>query len=235
MVATLLIEILPTGNILVLPRFDPLNLFNEMDGSGATFKIVIYFVYVAFILYAMVVEIIELFKIGLFKYFSQFWNYIEWLLIIFSWVAFGLFFYRLSQAYSVLNFFAQTNGYGHIKLQITSFWNQMLTISLGLCCVFATLKFLKLFRFYKKIYALALTLKYCISELLGFALMFVFVWLAFVQMLYLFYYDKLQSYWSPFNAFTTSFECLVGKFDQNLKLSMAYFFGPVLFTSICFI
>lgn len=229
MVATMLIEFLPTGNILVLSRFDPLNLFNEVNGSGTTFKIVIYFIYIGFILYSMVKEIIEFFRVGMRKYLSRFWNYVEWLLIIFSWVAFGLFFYRLSQAYAVLDFFQKTSGYGHIKLQIVSFWNQMLTISLGACCVFSTLKLLKLFRFYKKIYALALTLKHCITELLGFGLMFLFVWVAFVQMLYLFYFDKLESYWSPMKSFTTSFECLVGKFDRNLNQSTNYFFGPVLF------
>lgn len=216
--------------MLVLSRFDPLNLFNELNGSGTTFKIVIYFVYIGFIIYSMVAEVIEFFRVGMRKYFSRFWNYVEWLLIAFSWAAFGLFFYRLSQAYAVLSFFEKTSGYGHIKLQITSYWNQMLTISLGACCVFSTLKLLKLFRFYKKIYALALTLKHCISELLGFGLMFVFVWVAFVQMLYLFFFDKIISYWSPMKAFTTSFECLVGKFDTNLKLSTEYFLGPILFT-----
>lgn len=231
MVATMLIEFLPTGTFLTLSRFDPLNLFNEINGSGTTFKIVVYFIYIGFIIYSMVVEIIELSKLGLRRYLSHFWNYVEWLLILGSWTAFALFFYRLSQAYEVLDFFEKTSGYGHKKLQIVSFWNQMLTVALGACCVFATLKLLKLFRFYKKIYALALTLRYCISELLGFGLMFVFVWVAFVQMLYLYFYDKLESYWSPLNAFTTSFECLVGKFDKNLNLSLAYTFGPIIFTS----
>lgn len=227
MVSTLLIEILPTGNILTLSQFEPLNLFNEVNGSGTSLKIGIYFIYIAFIFYFTIFEIVEFIKMGPRKYLTKFWNLIEWLLIICSCVAFSLFFYRLSYAYQVLDFFQKTSGYGHIKLQIISYWNQLLTCSLGGCCVFATLKILKLFRFYKKIYALAMTLKFCIRELLGFGLMFTFVWIAFVQMMYLYFYDKLKSYSNPLNAFTTSFECLVGKFDKNLLLSTQYLLGPV--------
>lgn len=84
-------------------------------------------------------------------------------------------------------------------------------------------------RFYKKIYALALTLKFAIAEMLGFSIMFVFVWVSFVQMMYLYFYDKLDSYSNPMSAFITSFECLVGKFDKNLIASTQYALGPIIF------
>lgn len=230
-VATILIEFLPTGTILTLARFDPLNLFNEVNSqAGTNLKIAVYILYIAFITYFMIKEIHELYKEGIRSYGKRFWNYVEWLLIVFSWVALALFFYRLSTAYDVLDFFQKTSGYGYIKLQKINNWNQVLTISLALCCVLGTLRFLKLFRFYKKIYALALTLKHCIGELFGFGIMFSFVWLAFVQLMYLFFYDKIVSYSTPINAFTTSFECLVGKFDQNLKVSTNWALGPLIFT-----
>jgi polycystin 1L2 len=146
-VAELLIEILPTGTIITLARFDPLNLFNELNNnSGVTLKIIIYLCYILFIAYFIFAEIREMFKSGLRSYCTKFWNYVEWAMIALSLVAFALFFYRLSQAYSVLDFFEKTQGYGYKKLQIVSYWNQMLTISLAACCVFATLRFLKLFR-----------------------------------------------------------------------------------------
>lgn len=63
MVATILIEILPTGTFLTTARFEPLNLFNELSGNGTTFKIVIYIIYVLLILYSMVYEVIELYKV----------------------------------------------------------------------------------------------------------------------------------------------------------------------------
>lgn len=181
-------------------------------------------------LYFILNELYDLYKNGPYIYFTAFWNYIEWLLIICSISAFILFYYRLSWAYRVLDFFKKTRGYGYIKLQRIAFWNQMLTIFLASSCALSTLRFLKLFRFYKKIYALALTLDYCIRELMGFAIMFFFVWVAFVQMMYLYFFDKLESYANPFKAFTTSFECLIGKFDKNLMLSTNYAVGPFIFT-----
>lgn len=147
-VAEILIEILPTGRLLTQVRFDPLNLFNEVNGgSGIAVKIFAYVLYLLFIVYFTCMEIKQLVKEGPRLYFSRFWNYVEWLLIVCSLAAFALFFYRLSQAYAVLDFFKQTSGYGYIKLQIVSFWNQVLTASLGACCVFGTIRFLKLFRF----------------------------------------------------------------------------------------
>lgn len=105
-VANILIEFLSTGKILTSPRFDSLNLFNEVNSSeGTTLKIAIYVAYVALISYFMVCELIELFKVGFRNYFKRFWNYIEWLLILCSFLAFGLFFYRLSIAYEVINCF----------------------------------------------------------------------------------------------------------------------------------
>lgn len=146
-VAEILIEVLPTGNMLTLVRFDPLNLFNELTGdSSITFKIVVYVFYLVFIVYFFCMEIKQLVREGPRAYFTKFWNYVEWLLILLSLVAFALFFYRLSQAYAVLDFFKKTSGYGYMKLQIVAFWNQMLTVSLGACCVFGTIRFLKLFR-----------------------------------------------------------------------------------------
>lgn len=101
-VATILVEFLPTGKILTYPRFDPLNLFNEVNSSdGTSLKIAIYVAYAALITYFMVCELIELYKVGFRSYFRRFWNYIEWILILCSFLAFGLFFYRLSVAYQV--------------------------------------------------------------------------------------------------------------------------------------
>lgn len=58
--------------------------------------------------------------------------------------------------------------------------------------------------------------------------MFLFIWVAFVQLIYLFFYDKIEAYSDPLNAFTTSFECLVGKFDKTFSLSSRYALGPVI-------
>lgn len=149
LVTEILIEVLPSGNLLTLVRFDPLNLFNELNsGPMITWKIITYALYLLFIVYFLIMEIKQLVREGPKSYFTKFWNYVEWLLIVFSCIAFALFFYRLSQAYAVLNFFKQTSGYGYMKLQIVAYWNQVLTVSLGACCVFGTIRFLKLFRLY---------------------------------------------------------------------------------------
>lgn len=115
-VAEILIELLPTGNILTYSRFEPLNLFNEINDSGTTLKIGIYCVYMVLIIYFMNIELYKMYRQGIRIYKKSFWNYIEWLLILFSALAFGLFFYRLSVAYQVLSFFSKTQGYGLVRI-----------------------------------------------------------------------------------------------------------------------
>ncbi|CAF0973552.1 unnamed protein product, partial [Brachionus calyciflorus] len=230
MVSYILIEVLPSGNLLAMARFDPLNLFNEITSNSYILKLVFDAIYMLFITFFMIKQIVVLWKTGFIKYFKQFWNYIEWLIIIFSWSAFAIFIYRLNEANEVLDFFKKTQGYGYLNLQRINSWNQLLSIFMGLCAALGTLKFLKLFRFNNKIYSIATTLKYSIRHLLGFSLVFLLIWLAFVQLMYLIFFERLFAYYTIFRSAMTSFQIMLGKFDSSSLLRDGTLFGPLVFS-----
>ena len=100
----------------------------------------------------------------------------EWSIILFSWTAFGLFFYRINAANAVGQFFTKTSGYGYFKLQNIAFWSLVLNYSLSFCIALGTLKFLKIFRFNKRISFLASTLSNCFHELKIFCIIFGFIY-----------------------------------------------------------
>lgn len=231
MTASILIEILPSGNILTTANFDPLNIFNEIKSDSYVLKLVLNAVYMIFIIFFMIKQLLILIKIGFLKYFKQFWSYIEWSLIVCSWTAFGIFIYRLVKAYEILDFFKKTNGYGYLNLQRLNYWNQVLTVLVSLCATLGTLKFLKLFRFNNKIYSIANTLKFAIGQLFGFSLVFFVIWFAFVQLIYLFFYEKLWAYYTLFRTATTSFQIMVGKFDSSSIIKESTWQGPLIFSS----
>ncbi len=228
MVSTILFEFLPTGHILASARFDPLSLFKDVS-QFVTPKIICDIVYMLFIVMFMITELRNLYKIGFKLYIKQFWNWIEWIIIAVSWTAFAIFFYKLYAAYDVMDFFKKTSGYGYIKLQRINEWNQVLCSCLAVCCFFGTLKFFKLLRFNMRVYSMATTLCNCAKELAGFGVVFVLVWMSFVQLFYLFFNETVSSYASIVKSMETSFQIMLGKFEVTSLLNANAFFGPILF------
>jgi hypothetical protein len=107
MVATILVEFLPTGLILKSVRFDPLNVFIFTNTFSTAMSIIIACAIVLFVLYFMLIEGKMIYKRGLAEYFGQFWCYIEWFIIASVFSAFALFISRLNMGQDVLDFFKE--------------------------------------------------------------------------------------------------------------------------------
>ena len=233
MVSTIQVEFLASGNILTKATFDPVSLFNEVNLSGSFSGLLIAFdvFYMIFIVYFMMVEIRQLIKHGYKAYLSQFWSYIEWSIIICSWVAFSTFLYKLYAGNEVSDFFKKTSGYSYINLQRLAYWNQVLNYSLAFCCVFGTIKFLKLLRFNQRINSLGLTLMNCMKELLAFGVIFGILWFAFIQLMYLFFSKDVYGYSSILRSMETSFAIMLGKVEVQPLINSNTTFGPLVFMS----
>ena len=238
MVSTILVEFLSSGSILTTARFDPLNLFAE--SNGISFKTISEIIFFAFIVYFMYIQMRDLCKRGILEYLSDFWSYIEWFIISTAWISFAMFIYRLIVAQEVLDFFKRTSGYGYMKLQSVNDCNLTLTYSLGLCVAFSTIKYLKMLRFNKHITQLGLTLKSCLSELISFSMILFLIWVAFVQLMYLFYGSYLGGYATLIKSAETAFVVMLGKFDSSQYLQQNTYIGPFIFSAynivmFCFI
>ena len=138
--------------------------------------------------------------------------------------------YRIYASNQVADFFSKTSGYGYYKLQYVAFWNENLRYCLAFCAALGTLKFLKLLRFNKRVSFLSSTLKYSANELIAFGFMFIVIWCAFVQLMYLFFQDKAIGFSTFIRAMSTCFEIMLGKFSVDPLVKANSFFGPVLFS-----
>ena len=74
-VSEITIEFLPTGTIVTLFRFDPINLFANLS----LFQTICHIIYILFIIYYSIKEIRQIFKQGR-AYLFQFWTLVEWLI-----------------------------------------------------------------------------------------------------------------------------------------------------------
>jgi hypothetical protein len=225
-VSYILFEILPSGNILKTPRFNVLSLFStKFDaveiGTGVA--------YLAIIVYFMVREIFKIFK---FKkaYFRQIWSYVQWAIIGFSWAALAMYIYKLHAGQKVKDFFKETNGYGYIKLTKVSYWNDMLTFTIGMCTCLATVRFIKLLRFNSNIHALILAIRTCLNELVGISFMVIIFFAAFSQVFYGLFNERILGFSTLLKSTTTCFQILLGKFQVGPILSASFILGPLFFS-----
>ena len=238
MVTAILIEFLSSGSILTTARFDTLNLFNEIV-DAFSFKTFCDLVFMGFVFYFLYKQIKEATNRDFKEYIKDFWVYFEWSIILLAFISFAMILVRIKKALEVLNFFKTTSGFGYINLQTANDCNQILTYCLGLCSTFGTIKFLKMLRFNKNIAFLGLTLKLCLSELVSFSLVFLVIWLAFVQLMFFIYGTDLVGYSSFMKSMATAFQMMLGKFDSSQIMRINPLLAPLVFAMyniviICF-
>jgi len=227
MVTTILVEFLSTGTILVTPQFDTLNLFGDIGGLFS-FNTICEIIFYAFIVYFMIIELVECIKVGLKSYLKEFWNLIELSIILTAFVSFVMTLLRLIAANNVLDFFKTTGGYGYIKLQKVNTYNQILTYSLGSCASVGAIKLLKMFRFNQNISILGITLKQCFVELASFSFVFFIVWISFVQIMYLIFNSSMEGYLSFTKSMESAFEIMIGKLSAKDFLQSNPILGPII-------
>jgi polycystin 1L2 len=236
---TIMFEILPTGNMMSSSRYEPINLL-DIKSEFLSFKTICNFLYMFFIVFFMFCEIRGIMKMKK-EYFKQFWNYIELIIIAFSWAAFSMFLYRLYASYEIFDLLKKrsTDPNTYIRLQYISYCNESLQVCLAFCAAFGTFRFAKLLRFNKKIIIYMVSFKNSLPELLSFGLIFFIIWFSFVQSFYVIFNQYLTLFSTMAKSMVTCFEMFLGKFAIDSLINANGFFATVLFFAynimICFI
>ncbi|CAF3773960.1 unnamed protein product [Rotaria sp. Silwood1] len=147
-------EYLPSMGCLI-PRvsFQPLKLV-QLYTNIELIYIIIYLFLIRYYIYIKIRLIIE----HRLSYIKQIWSYINWTIIIFSWIGVGFHFMRQAELKRLGKLFKFSHGYYPINLQFVSYLNNLLTDQLGFCCFFTTIKLLHLLRFNRRFTLLWLTL-----------------------------------------------------------------------------
>ena len=226
-ISTLLSEFQPSGGVLPSYRFEPCMLLPYMS-SVLLFQIACEIIYFIFTIFFIVKEIRNLIK-EKGKYFFHFWNLVEVCIIAMSVTAIVIYFYRLYSVNELTEYFKETHGNEYMKFQYVGYWTEMFNYIIGFLVFFASMKFLKLLRFNKRISLLSDTLKNSGRDLIHFSIIFNIVFLAFMQMFYLVYVANLDT----FRTFVVSCEAgivmMMGKFDIYNMLAVNQWFTQVNF------
>lgn len=92
-VSLILVEFLPTGELITQAVMRPLNLFEDLNEMNLV-KVICGVLYLCMVVIFMINEILRMRKMRR-AYFKKFWNYIQWILIAFSWTAFAVYICRI--------------------------------------------------------------------------------------------------------------------------------------------
>jgi polycystin 1L2 len=226
----ILFELLNSGTFVTSALFTSIDLYSL---NQTILQIILNIVYMILVVLIMIKEINDL-RQKHWKYFQDCYNYFELLIIGFSWAAFSMYLYRLKSNYEILSKLKENSkdlDKININLEYISSCDSLLNSFLGLSAGFATLRFIKIFRFNKRIIVFVVALGRSFRELIGFFTIFFPLWLSFVQVIYFLLNDKSYEYSTFSNAMQTCFEIILGKFDSKTILHLETFLGPLVFVS----
>lgn len=191
-------------------------------------------VYVGFLVYFTIHAVLLVKEEGC-GYFKSFWNINDFLMIILSVVAIAMYGMRTVFTNLAIKAVHESELNGFVNFNTIALWDEVYN-AIGATIVFsATLKFLKLLRFDKRIGMLAATVRYSLKDLGSFAVQFAIFIFAFTQFGYLVFGDNIWSYRDFYTTLGSMFRFSLGQYEFQELLNANFVLGSVYFVGFIFI
>ncbi|XP_038068153.1 uncharacterized protein LOC119737688 [Patiria miniata] len=227
-VVNLVTEFLQTGAGQPMHRVDIIRLLTYSEGFGLV-RIICEVMFFCFILFFIVKEVRNARREKR-QYLKNFWNWVECAIIGFSIGSAIIYFYRMYITNGILDTLKE-GAYRYIKLQYVAYWNELLGYMLGWIVFLATLKFLKLLRFNRRIGILSSTIRNCSTDLMYFGIMFGIVFFAFATAFYLIFSSTVYDYSDFIFTCESLMSSILGKFRFGELVIAESMLGPFFFFS----
>ncbi|XP_029013313.1 polycystin-2 isoform X2 [Betta splendens] len=230
-IARLLAEFPATGGVVTSSQFQTVRLIRYVS-SLDYFVAVCEVAFCLFVVYYVVEEVLEI-RIHRLHYFRSLWNCLDILIVVLSVVAIIMNITRTAMVGNLLkdlleNHTAHPSFEGLANLQVQ--FNNVAAIIV----FFSWLKLFKFINFNKTMSQLSSTMSRCAKDLVGFAIMFFIIFLAYAQLAYLVFGTQVNDF-STFQAsIFTQFRIILGDFEFSEIEEANPVLGPVYFTTFVF-
>ncbi|XP_041837833.1 polycystin-2 isoform X2 [Melanotaenia boesemani] len=230
-ISRLLVEFPATGGVMTSWQFQTVRLIRYVS-SWDYFVGVCEVTFCLFILYYVVEEVLEI-HIHRLHYFKSLWNCLDVLIVVLSVVAVIINITRTAMARNLLkglleNYTAHPSFEPLANLQVQ--FNNMAAVIV----FFAWVKLFKFINFNKTMSQLSSTMCRCAKDLVGFAIMFFIIFLAYAQLAYLVFGTQVNDF-STFQAsIFTQFRIILGDFNFSEIEEANPVLGPLYFTTFVF-
>lgn len=186
----ILFEMLPMGSIVISSRIIPVALYTfKSSHPGMIFLDVLYLTLTSCLILKELVAIIRRGR----KYFSI-GRAVTWLIVITSWISFGLFMLRLNEQNDLISKLDQGQVINFLTYEDL---DTGLMLCMSVCCFLATIKLLEIASFNYHIGKMIRVIRNCAVQLVWFAFIYILLLAIFVNVAYVMNIDSVSSYtWS---------------------------------------
>ena len=209
---TFVMETPPTGGVLPHSEVIAYRLYRYV-GDFQSFVLACEVFFFAFVLYFTYREAKKLYKTRR-MYFADVWNLMDLTVLILCWIAISYYFICLGLRKWTINLYHK-DPTKFISFQYVSTWQLMFESVLGVTVFVTCIKFIKIFRFNRRIFLLSCTLKQASGELLQYLLVFSINFLAFSQIYHFLLGSSHDSFSSLFSTMQKLLSVLLGKFSYH--------------------
>ncbi|XP_015762233.1 PREDICTED: polycystic kidney disease protein 1-like 2 [Acropora digitifera] len=227
-VMSLLVEFLPTNGVFLFTDLKIARLFT-FGGGFETFLIVCELFIVLFFGIFMYQEMKQLYRLRR-GYFREFWNYVEFFMVVLVLTCIGMFFTRtllVSQAISSL----EDNPGKFVNFGQVASWNEVFMYVVAMVVFVSSIKGIKLLRFNRRITILAQTLRGSAGPLAAFSVVFVVFFLAYSLFAFAVFGKDLPDFHNFVSTCEAVMGILLGAFDFLAISEVAPVLGPLFFFS----
>jgi len=225
-VMTLVVEFLPTNGVFLFTDLKIARLFT-FGGGFETFLLVCEFFILLFFGVFIYQELKQLYRLRK-GYFKEFWNYVEFSMIILVFTCVGMFFTRMmlvNQAITSL----ENNPGKYVSFGRVASWNEVFMYMVSLVVFTAWIKGIKLLRFNRRITILAQTLKGSAGPLAAFSVVFLVFFVSYSLFAFAVFGKDLSEFYNFVSTCETVMGILLGSFDYRAIDESAPILGPIFF------
>ncbi|CAO1427444.1 unnamed protein product [Diamesa hyperborea] len=228
--AKIIFEIPPSGGIIVSNHFQVMNLLTFttiFDYFLVVFEI-IFFILVIWYSYEEVRDMMKQRK----RYFTFFWNWIDLMIVLIAYYIIGFQLFRYVHIRNKIDTYKK-NPERLFSFDVLSFWQLVYVNCLGICLFLIWIKVLKYINFNTTMKQFGNTLARSAKDLLGFAFMFVIVFVAFAQLGFILFGTENRDFRTFTDSVFTLMRTILGDFDYLAIEKANRTLGPIFF--ICYI
>ncbi|XP_070844313.1 polycystin-2 isoform X1 [Chaetodon trifascialis] len=230
-IAKLLVEFPATGGAVTSWQFQTVRLIRYVS-SWDYFVGLCEVAFCLFIVYYVVEEVLEI-RIHRLHYFKSLWNCLDVLIVLFSVVAIIMNITRTAMVGSLLKGLLE-NHTAHPSFEALANLQVRFNNVAAVIVFFTWVKLFKFINFNKTMSQLSSTMSRCAKDLVGFAIMFFIIFLAYAQLAYLVFGTQVNDF-STFQAsIFTQFRIILGDFEFSEIEEANPVLGPIYFTTFVF-
>ncbi|XP_036936757.1 polycystin-2 isoform X1 [Acanthopagrus latus] len=230
-ITRLLVEFPATGGAVTSWQFQTVRLIRYVS-SWDYFVGLCEVAFCLFILYYVVEEVLEI-RIHRLHYFKCLWNCLDILILVLSVVAIIMNVTRTAIVGNLLKGLLENHN-AHPSFEFLANLQVQFNNVAAIIIFFSWVKLFKFINFNKTMSQLSSTMSRCAKDLVGFAIMFFIIFLAYAQLAYLVFGTQVNDF-STFQAsIFTQFRIILGDFEFSEIEEANPVLGPVYFTTFVF-